>query len=45
MMFCARPVIIGSVSIPGTYQGFVEEDDITRGTTDVVVTDDLKYRA
>lgn len=35
----AADSILRSVSIPGTYQGFVEGDDITRGTTDVVVTD------
>jgi len=31
--------LLRSVSIPGQYYGFVEGDDITKGTTDVIVTD------
>jgi glycerol-3-phosphate acyltransferase PlsX len=31
--------ILGNVELPGRYYGFVEGDDITRGTVDVVVTD------
>ncbi len=31
--------LLRSVSIPGQYHGFVEGDDITRGTVDVIVTD------
>ncbi|MCI5060084.1 MAG: phosphate acyltransferase PlsX [Alphaproteobacteria bacterium] len=31
--------ILSSVSFPGKYEGFIEGDDITKGTVDVVVTD------
>ncbi len=31
--------LLRSVSIPGDYQGFIEGDDITKGTVDVIVTD------
>ncbi|MEM6812408.1 MAG: phosphate acyltransferase PlsX [Pseudomonadota bacterium] len=31
--------ILSDVEFPGTYYGFIEGDDITKGTTDVVVTD------
>lgn len=35
----AADTLLRSVSIPGQYCGFVEGNDITKGTTDVVVTD------
>jgi len=35
----AADALLRSVSIPGDYQGFIEGDDITRGTVDVIVTD------
>jgi len=35
----ATDTLLRSVSIPGSYYGFVEGDDITKGTVDVVVTD------
>lgn len=35
----ATDTLLRSVSIPGNYYGFVEGDDITKGTVDVVVTD------
>lgn len=35
----ATDTLLRSVSIPGSYHGFVEGDDITKGTVDVVVTD------
>lgn len=35
----ATDALLRSVSIPGDYKGFVEGDDITKGTVDVVVTD------
>lgn len=31
--------LLRSVSIPGDYRGFIEGDDITKGTVDVIVTD------
>ncbi len=31
--------LLRSVSIPGEYKGFIEGDDITKGTVDVIVTD------
>jgi glycerol-3-phosphate acyltransferase PlsX len=31
--------ILREVQLPGTFQGFIEGDDIARGTVDVVVTD------
>jgi glycerol-3-phosphate acyltransferase PlsX len=31
--------ILASVKFPGIYKGFIEGDDITKGTVDVVVTD------
>jgi len=31
--------ILSDVEFPGRYQGFIEGDDITKGTVDVVVTD------
>lgn len=31
--------LLRSVSIPGDYKGFIEGDDITKGTVDVIVTD------
>lgn len=35
----AADSLLRSVSIPGDYQGFIEGDDITKGTVDVIVTD------
>lgn len=35
----AADALLRSVSIPGQYHGFVEGNDITKGTVDVVVTD------
>jgi len=35
----AADALLRSVSIPGNYQGFIEGDDITKGTVDVIVTD------
>jgi glycerol-3-phosphate acyltransferase PlsX len=35
----AADALLRSVSIPGDYYGFVEGDDITAGTVDVIVTD------
>jgi len=35
----ATDALLRSVSIPGDYKGFIEGDDITKGTVDVVVTD------
>ena len=35
----AAAAILSEVEFPGHYKGFVEGDDITKGTTDVVVTD------
>jgi glycerol-3-phosphate acyltransferase PlsX len=35
----AADALLKGVSIPGQYYGFVEGNDITKGTTDVVVTD------
>lgn len=35
----AASTILASVQFPGQYHGFVEGDDITAGTVDVVVTD------
>lgn len=35
----AADTLLRSVSTPGSYHGFVEGDDITSGTVDVVVTD------
>lgn len=35
----AADTLLRSVSIPGQYMGFVEGNDITKGTVDVVVTD------
>lgn len=35
----AADMLLRSVSIPGQYYGFVEGNDITKGTVDVVVTD------
>lgn len=35
----AAAAILSSVEFPGRYHGFIEGDDITKGTVDVVVTD------
>lgn len=35
----AADSLLRSVSIPGDYRGFIEGDDITKGTVDVIVTD------
>lgn len=35
----AADTLLRSVSIPGEYKGFIEGDDITKGTVDVIVTD------
>ncbi len=35
----AASAILSSVEFPGRYHGFIEGDDITKGTVDVVVTD------
>ncbi len=35
----ATDTLLRSVSIPGDYHGFIEGDDITAGTVDVIVTD------
>lgn len=35
----AAAAILSQVKFPGRYIGFVEGDDITKGTTDVIVTD------
>ncbi len=35
----AASAILSQIELPGRYHGFVEGDDITRGTVDVVVTD------
>ena len=35
----AADTLLRSVSIPGDYRGFIEGDDITKGTVDVIVTD------
>ena len=35
----ATDALLRSVSIPGDYHGFIEGDDITKGTVDVIVTD------
>lgn len=35
----AAATILADVSFPGHYVGFIEGDDITKGTTDVIVTD------
>lgn len=35
----ATDALLRSVSIPGDYKGFIEGDDITKGTVDVIVTD------
>ena len=35
----AAHAILSSIEFPGQYEGFVEGNDVTRGTVDVVVTD------
>lgn len=35
----AAAQVLSTVKFPGTYHGFIEGDDITKGTVDVVVTD------
>ncbi len=35
----AAAEVLSTVSFPGRYHGFIEGDDITKGTVDVVVTD------
>ncbi len=35
----AAAAILSSIKFPGTYHGFIEGNDITKGTVDVVVTD------